>query len=253
MSYLHTILLDPKKFVAGNLTTHVVAWQAFFMQFGNTMRSSLVLDWVSNGIKLEFVSPFSAGQDKHPRHSVKLKSVENLLSQTVGHQAVHGMLHRSEPTPVQFASRVSCHIHKQFVSEQIEELLKVGSLVEWTNSKPPVVVNGMGVVKNRKGKLRLVLDCRYVNMFVKYEHFTYETLADVTEYLHQGEWFVLTDAKSGYHHIRMHASSLPYFAIEFDGRLLAYPVTPFGWALACRNYTWTMGELHKPFRLQVAA
>ena len=144
----------------------------------------------------------------------------------MGRQAVHDMLHRSEPAPVQFANRTSCHIHKQFVSEQIEELLKVGSLVEWTGSQSPIVINGMGVVKNRKGKLRLVLDCRYVNMFVNYEHFTYETLADVTEYLHQGDWFVLTDAKSGYHHIRMHASSLPYFAIEFEGRLLAYPVTP---------------------------
>ena len=86
-------------------------------------------------------------------------------------------------------------------------------------------------------------------MFVKYEHFTYETLADVTEYLHQGDWFVLTDAESGYHHMRMHASSLPYLAIEFDGSLFAYPVTPFGWASACRNYFWTMGEFHKPFRL----
>ena len=185
-----------------------------------------MLDWVTNGIELDFVSPFSAGQDKHPRYSVKLKLVEQLLSKTVGRQAVHDMLHRSEPAPVQFANRTSCHIHKQFVSEQIEELLKVGSLVEWTGSQPPIVINGMGVVKNRKGKLRLVLDCRYVNMFVEYEHFTYETLADVTEYLHQGDWFVLTDAKSGYHHIRMHASSLPYFAIEFEGRLLAYPVTP---------------------------
>lgn len=47
MSYLHTVLLDPKKSVAGNLTTHVVAcnWQALFKQFGHTMRASLVLDW----------------------------------------------------------------------------------------------------------------------------------------------------------------------------------------------------------------
>ena len=51
--------------------------------------------------------------------------------------------------------------------------------------------------------LKLGTKAQYVNMFVKYEHFTYETLAGVTEYLHQGDCFVLTDAKSGYHHIRM--------------------------------------------------
>ena len=41
MSYLHTVLLNPQKFVADNLTTHVIAWQAFFLQFGNTMKLQL--------------------------------------------------------------------------------------------------------------------------------------------------------------------------------------------------------------------
>ena len=68
-------------------------------------------------------------------------------------------------------------------------------------------------VKKTKGKLCLVLDCRYVDMIVKYERFIL-LLADVAECLHQGDWLVLTDAKSGYHHIRMHASSLPYSAIK---------------------------------------
>ena len=32
---------------------------------------------------------------------------------------------------------------------------------------------------------------------------TYETLADVTEYVLQGNWLGVTDAKSGCHHITM--------------------------------------------------
>lgn len=72
----------------------------------------------------------------------------------------------------------------------------------------------MGVVKNRKSMLRLILDCRYVNMFIQYEHFAYEKLSDMVQYLQMDDWFVLTDAKSGYHHIPMHQSSWTYLAIE---------------------------------------
>ena len=85
-------------------------------------------------------------------------------------------------------------MYKQFVDQTIQELVQVGSLVEWQGPRPPVVINGMGVVKNRKGKLRLILNCRYVNMFLMYAHFCYERLSEVPQYLQLGDWFVLTDA-----------------------------------------------------------
>jgi len=37
--------------------------------------------------------------------------------------------------------------------------------------------------------------------------------------------------------------------VQCFGRLLYYPVSPFGSAQACRNYTWTMGVVHRPLRL----
>ena len=79
----------------------------------------MVLDWVTNGIKLDFVSPSpcSAGQDQHSHYSIKLKMVEQLLSQTVGHQVVHGMLHRCEPTPVPFANRVHVFFTNSLLSK----------------------------------------------------------------------------------------------------------------------------------------
>ena len=164
-------MLDPAQFVAGNLTRHHAAWKMLFAKYGYTKRARHVLRWVAEGVKFEFVSPFSPGQEKHPRFQTKLQVVRQLLSDTVGPDAVHGMLHRNQPASVQFANRVSCSMYKQFVSGAIQELVKVGSLVEWQGAVAPVLINGMGVVKNRKGKLRLILDCRYVNMFLMYEHF----------------------------------------------------------------------------------
>ena len=41
-----------------------------------------------------------------------------------------------------------------------------------------------------------------------------EQLTDVTAYLQQGHFLVLTDAKSGHHHVNMHESTWPYLAIK---------------------------------------
>lgn len=73
----------------------------------------------------------------------------------------------------QFANRVSCTYYGNFVRQQRDELLATGALVEWdkVQAGQPQIVNGLGVVKNYMGKLRLILDCRYLNLFLPYEHF----------------------------------------------------------------------------------
>lgn len=76
---------------------------------------------------------------------------------------MHDMfLHRDNPAPMQFADRVSCKMYAQFNSDTIQELINVGSLVERQGPQPPVGINGMGAVKNWKGKLRHILDCTAV-------------------------------------------------------------------------------------------
>ena len=175
------------------------------------------VNWVEHGVLLEFVHPVSPGQERHPHYHSKLQLVEQLLCDAVGPGVVGSMLGRDSAAQVQFANRVSCSMHKQFVDDTIHQLVRVGSVVAWQGPWPPVVINGMGVVQNRKGKLRLILGARYVNMFVPYEHFTYERIADVPQYMQMCDCFVLADAKSGYHHIPMHQDSWTYLAVNWAG------------------------------------
>lgn len=65
-----------------------------------------------------------------------------------------------------------------------------------------------------------------------------------------GDWSVLTDAKSGYHHIPMH--DWTYLTVQWLGTVFAYPVCPFGSARACRYYMWIMAEVYRPLRLKGA-
>lgn len=84
MAYLCNIMLDPVKFAAGNVTRHLVAWQLLFDKLGHSKRSRQVLHWMEHGVLLEFVDPFSPGQEHHPRYHSKLKLVEQLLCDTAG-------------------------------------------------------------------------------------------------------------------------------------------------------------------------
>lgn len=58
--------------------------------------------------------------------------------------------------------------YSTFVRASIQELVSVGCSAAWQGLEHPVVINGMAVARNRQGKLRLMLDCRYANMFIMY-------------------------------------------------------------------------------------
>lgn len=60
-----------------------------------------------------------------------------------------------------------CLVHTIVTLSDNNVPLVTGALVEWgkVQAGQPRIVNGLGVVKNHKGKLRLILDCRYLNLF----------------------------------------------------------------------------------------
>ena len=52
-----------------------------------------------------------------------------------------------------------------------------------------------------------MLNARCINLFDKYEGFSYESLADVQQYLKPEDFIMLTDLKAGHHHLRLHPST----------------------------------------------
>lgn len=251
LTTIKTFLLDPGHFVAGNIRHHLPAWKALFDSIGVSSKAAAVLQWVEHGVSFDFVHPLAEVQQAIPRYKERLQLVHDLLSKTVSAGSIDELLDCDTPGQVHFANRVSCTYYSEFVRQQRDELLASGALVQWdaVSAEKPQVVSGLGVVKNHKGKLRLMLDCRYLNLFLPYEHFKYEQLSDAVEYLQPDDWFMLTDAKSGYHHIPMHEATWTYLAVEIDGMLYAHTHMPFGLAIACRTYSTVMGEVYRTLRL----
>lgn len=164
------LALSDDMFQAGNISQHVPAFEAYFQAAGALKRGKVkqVLRQIKHGLSIDFVHPRSAAQQEHPRFASKLRQVEQLLQQTVPAEQITSLLNSDMPQRVVFKNRVSCQQHADWVGDQIGELLRVGTLRVWQQQwGQPVVVSGMGVVPKAGNKLRLIVDLRYLNLFVR--------------------------------------------------------------------------------------
>ena len=80
---------------------------------------------------------------------------------------------------------------------------------------PPKVCSPLLVVENTKGKLRLVIDLRYVNQFLNQYKFKYEGLDLISSLFRKGDFVFTFDFKSGYHHVDIHEELQPYLGFSW--------------------------------------
>eukprot|EP00884_Botryococcus_braunii_P012012 jgi/Botrbrau1/20811/Bobra.0156s0039.1 len=156
--------LKDAEFVAGVPNSRLKAWERYFVwaqgQAPLTAEQQKVLNWLRHGIKLEWVGADSKTQSEHPRYQDRKQQVAELLKTTLPGQGqrVRELLQGDRPGKVQFANRISVELHTEFVKASLEDLLHTGALMEVTGDKVQVC-SGLGVVANRKGKLRQETGC----------------------------------------------------------------------------------------------
>jgi len=219
LDYVKSFLLPLAHFRAGFITTRRQVWQLYFHTFGETAKSAQILRWLQHGLDIIWVPYDVPCQQKHPRYRKKVQLINQLLKETVGDQHVASKLQGTQPQAVHFKNRTSVSMHEEFVDKSIQDLLKQGAIKPWTANEPMTVISGLGVALERTGKKRLILDARYINMFDRYESFSYKNLADVPHYLQQQEYIMLADLKAGYHQIRMHPSTHKFLGIQHKGQV----------------------------------
>ena len=113
-------------------------------------------------------NPASEQQQKHPRWRQNLQRVERAISQVYGAHKVASFLDASEPQPIHLPNHRSISDtpeHASFASEQLRRLEETGAARAWPFEEPPKVVLPLGVATSSAGKLRLVLDGGYVNLW----------------------------------------------------------------------------------------
>ena len=250
LACVHSFLLPLQHFRAGFASTRLDVWQHYFQHFGMTAKAKHILQWLQHGLDIQWVAFDAVSQQKHPRYKKKVHLVRELLHHTVGPPGVEPALHGTQPQQVHFANRISVGMHEEFVDGAIQDLLKTGAIRPWVEQSPITVISGLGVAVERTGKKRLILDARYINLFDKYEGFSYESLSDVPQYLRPEDFIMLTDLKAGYHQVKMHPNTYRFLGIQYKGQVYYFAHLPFGLSSACKAYTVLMGEVYKPLRVK---
>ena len=154
------------------------------------------------------------------------------------------------PTPFCQCNHRSAIQNREFVTEALRELMK-GRCVRKLSIKP-CICSPLSVVSSSSGKLRLVVNLRHLNQFLKKEKFKYEDLRVAVLMFEEGDFLFKFDLKSGYHHLDIFEEHQQYlgFAWEFEGKIqyFAFTVLPFGLATACYAFTKLMRPMVKHWR-----
>jgi hypothetical protein len=127
----------------------------------------------------------------------------------------------------------------------IDELVKMGSVATWEDhvatghgqgDRPhcvmPLLVGEKGSSTPEALKLRLIHDCRFINLFVEKRHFTLERLSNYLKQLREGDKQIVIDITSAYHHVEIATRFRTLLGFWFEGRYYVYNCLPFGLAIS---------------------
>ena len=107
----------------------------------------------------------------------------------------------------------SARDNPEFVNKEIKILLAKGciSKVEYT----PYVINPLTVAYNKKGKPRLVLDCRNLNKCLHTFKFKYEDISTARQMFEKGTFLYAFDIRGAYNHIDIFHSHRTYLGFAW--------------------------------------
>ncbi len=156
------------------------------------------------------------------------------------------------PKQAWFRNNKSAFANKDFVTENILQLQKRGSAVEVKFQ--PHVISPLSVASNSSGKLRLIIDLRYVNKHLFKENIRFDALRFFESDLQPSSFVSKFDLKQGYHRVDIFPDHQTFLGFSWilDGveRFFVFTVLPFGLSSAPYIFTKTLRPLVKYWRSQ---
>ena len=120
----------------------------------------------------------------------------------------------SEPEPKIFQNNVSALRNNEFVTNKIVDLLSSGRVPE-VNQNEIEVLNPLTVADNGQ-KLRLILDCRHVNSFLRVPRFKCDDIHTIRDLFEVGDYFFKFGIKSGYHQTDILEAHQKYLGFSWE-------------------------------------
>lgn len=135
------------------------------------------------------------------------------------------------------------------VDSEVKELLKKGAIVQ-SSSESDEFISTIFIVAKPNGKFRPVINLRYLNEFVHYNHFKQETFSVVLDLLQENDFMAKIDMRDAYFSIPIHDEYQKYLKFSWNGILYKFVCLPFGLKSAPFLFTKILKPVFACFRHQ---
>ena len=133
------------------------------------------------------------------------------------------------------------------VENEIQKLLYKGVIVNSYHEQGEYISPIFSVPKS-DGSIRLILNLKQFNEFVKFTHFKMESIHTILELVTPGCWMASIDLKDAYYSVKIHPQSQKYLKFFYKTQLFMYTAYPNGLSSCPRKFTKLikplLSELH---------
>lgn len=135
------------------------------------------------------------------------------------------------------------------IDNEVKVLLEKGAIVQ-SKHEAGEFISTIFIVPKPNGKFRPVINLRYLNEFVHYEHFKQETFKVVLDLVQEGDFFTSIDLQDAYFSIPICESFQKFLKFSWRGQLYKFTCLPFGISSAPRLFTKILKPVYSWFRYQ---
>lgn len=92
-------------------------------------------------------------------------------------------------------------------------------------------------IPKKSGGFRPIINLKYLNKFIKYEHFKMENLNSLKHVIRQRDWFLKLDLKDAYLTVPINAIHKKFLRFKWKNKTYQFNCLPFGLSCAPRVFT----------------
>ena len=135
------------------------------------------------------------------------------------------------------------------VDNEVQELLSKGAIVPWESECGEFILT-LFIVPKKNGKFRPVINLRYLNQFVHYDHFKQETFKVVLNLIQENDFFTSIDLNDAYFFVPINENYQKYLKFSWRGVLYKFVCLPFGLKSSPYVFTKILKPVYDWFRQQ---
>ena len=135
-------------------------------------------------------------------------------------------------------------------AEELEIIVQEYLEREIIEESTEIFISSPFYLLKQKEKVRPILDLRYLNNYLKYNHFQMESLKTAATIMEKEIYFTKIDLKDAYHSISIAKEHRKYLGFQVNNKSYRFRVVPFGLSTAPRLFTKIMREAIAPLREQ---